>query len=94
MNAYVRFEEESSVDKALKLNGTLLKELTIRVSKADEKDIDFEKTIFVGNLPFDIREEELRHFCKTVGQVENVRVIRSPLTHMGIGIGYVRFSTK
>lgn len=57
MNAYVRFKEASTVDKALKLNGTQLKELTIRVSRADEKEMDYEKTIFVGNLPFDVREE-------------------------------------
>lgn len=56
--------------------------------------MDFERTVFVGNLPFDVREEELRQLCQTVGKVENVRVIRSPVTHMGIGIGYVRFSTK
>lgn len=56
--------------------------------------MDFEKTIFLGNLPFDVKEEELRQLCKTIGTVENIRVIRSPVTHTGIGIGYVRFSTK
>ena len=53
--------------------------------------MDFEKTIFVGNLPFEVKEEELRQFCSKVGVVENVRVIRNQFTHKGIGIAYVMF---
>lgn len=45
----------------------------------------------MGNLPFEVKEEELRQFCSKVGVVENVRVIRNQFTHKGIGIAYVMF---
>jgi RNA recognition motif-containing protein len=35
----------------------------LRVDDADKKELDFTKTIFVGNLPFKISDEQLRsHF--------------------------------
>lgn len=69
MNAYARFEDISSIEKALVLNGRLFNELTIRVTAADNKELDYEKTIFVGNLPFDTKEEELRQFCSKIGKI-------------------------
>jgi len=44
---------------------------------------DFETTIFIGNLPFIVNEEEVRsHFLSCFGENEdpilNVRLIRDP----------------
>ena len=55
---------------------------------------DFTRTIFLGNLPFIVSEEELRAQFADCGDVENVRLIRDPKTHLGKGIGYVMFKTK
>ena len=55
---------------------------------------DFTRTIFIGNLPFIVSEEELRESFADVGKIENIRLVRDPKTHLGKGIGYIMFSTK
>ena len=55
---------------------------------------DFTRTIFIGNLPFIVSEEELRSQFATSGTIENIRLIRDPKTHLGKGIGYIMFSTR
>ena len=55
---------------------------------------DFTRTIFIGNLPFVVSEEEIRGQFTDCGTIENVRLIRDPKTHLGKGIGYIMFSTK
>ena len=55
---------------------------------------DFTRTIFIGNLPFVVSEEEIRSQFTDCGTIENVRLIRDPKTHLGKGIGYIMFSTK
>ena len=55
---------------------------------------DFTRTVFIGNLPFVVSEEELRAQFADCGAIENVRLVRDPKTHLGKGIGYVMFSSK
>ena len=55
---------------------------------------DFTRTIFIGNLPFIVSEEELRAQFAPCGTIENIRLVRDPKTHLGKGIGYIMFSTK
>lgn len=59
---------------------------------------DRKKSAFVGNLPFDVKDEELyRLFCglsPSEPNVEAVRVIRDPSTSAGKGIAYVLFKTR
>jgi hypothetical protein len=63
MNGYVKFRELESAKAACELNGTLLDNLTIRVFLCLEDNVDTETTIFIGNLPLDVKEEEVRkHF--------------------------------
>lgn len=56
------------------------------------------RTVFVGNLPFDVKDEELYQlFCgmkQLEDCVEAVRVIRDPHTSLGKGIAYVLFKTR
>lgn len=75
----------------------------------DQKN-DTDSTIFIGNLPFSVNEEDLRkHFTnlqKTPSESEtshlpragdgilNVRIIRDKETYLGKGIAYVMFSSK
>lgn len=49
---------------------------------------------FVGNLPLDVSDEELRAHFSDCGDIVSVRVIRDPLTGIGKGIGFVRFADK
>ena len=55
---------------------------------------DFTRTIFIGNLPFVVSEEELRVQFVECGAIENIRLVRDPKTHLGKGIGYIMFSTR
>lgn len=59
-----------------------------------DDNLDYETTAFVGNMPLDIKEEELRAHFETAGEIVNVRVVRDKTTRKGIGIGYVRFANK
>jgi RNA recognition motif-containing protein len=87
--------------KALSLNQSLFMDKHIRVDKVkagqDEdakNDDDFNTTVFVGNLPFVVSEEEVRaHFSK-FGTIQNVRLVREPKTFIGKGIGFVMFSNE
>lgn len=55
---------------------------------------DFETTIFIGNLPWVVNEEELRSHFADCGKILNVRVIRDKETFIGKGIAYIQFSTQ
>ena len=61
---------------------------------ANQKELDVKTTIFVGNLYYKTKDEELRAFFKECGEVVSVRIIRDPQTHLGKGFAYVRFANK
>lgn len=52
MNAYVRFKNIESVEKALEMNGEVVNEHTIRVDLALKKTKTSSHAVFIGNLPF------------------------------------------
>ncbi|CAI9715113.1 RNA-binding protein 34 [Octopus vulgaris] len=93
INAYICFTERKAVPKAKSLNGTELDGLHIQVNEAKfkKKNIDHKKSAFVGNLPFDIHEQDLREHFLDCGPISNVRVIRDKITGVGKGFGYVSF---
>ena len=51
-------------------------------------------TVFVGNLPWVVSEEEVRKHFSDCGTIQNVRLIRDKDTLLGKGIGYIKFSSK
>jgi len=95
LNAYVRFEEESSVAPSLEVNGTCLENHVLRVDAAFEdstkKDKDPKKAVFLGNLDFKINEDVVRQHFLSCGKILDVRIVRDPKTGMGKGFGYVNF---
>lgn len=76
------------------MNGRKVEEHTLRVSLCLDDNLDYETTVFIGNLHLDIKEEELRTHFESVGQIVNVRIVRDKSTMKGIGIGYVKFADK
>ncbi|KAF1757779.1 hypothetical protein GCK72_014235 [Caenorhabditis remanei] len=91
---YVKYNDEESVEKALKYNGTKLEDHIVRVDKVGSKKKEFGKdlAIFVGNLPFDITEDALiTFFTEQIGQVEAVRIVRDKATGVGKGFAFVNF---
>ncbi|KAL2348933.1 hypothetical protein Fmac_002933 [Flemingia macrophylla] len=108
VHAYVVFKTEQSAQTSLSHNMTLVEGKHIRVDRACPPRkkhkgesvplYDNKRTVFVGNLPFDVKDEELYQlFCgisNLESSVEAVRVVRDPHLNVGKGIAYVLFKTK
>ncbi|GKV52908.1 hypothetical protein SLEP1_g59461 [Rubroshorea leprosula] len=108
VNAYIVFKTEQSAEASLAHNMTVVAGNHIRVDRAcpPRKKLkrenavlyDNKRTVFVGNLPFDVKDEEIYQlFCNInnlESSVEAVRVIRDPQYGMSKGIAYVLFKTR
>ncbi|CAB3370101.1 Hypothetical predicted protein [Cloeon dipterum] len=92
ISALIVFEKIDSVQKALKMNGTVVDGHHIRVDKAvKDKAVDPYSAIFIGNLPLGIEDEKLWQVFGSCGEIDSVRVVRDKNTGFGIGVGYVNF---
>lgn len=97
---YVVFKSVESVTNALKLNNTTYQSHTIRVDRANPT-VEPNRSVFVGNLPYDAEEETLRdHFVKSLMDGEDlnesegcaisgIRIVRDKETQKCKGFGYV-----
>eukprot|EP00795_Rhopilema_esculentum_P008697 gene8697-14717_t len=94
MNAYIVYEEKSETEKALAAKGTEFKGMHLRVDLAAKRAIDNKQSVFIGNLPFNVNEEDIRKHFSQCGDVDDVRVIRDKKTGAGKGFGYVTFKER
>ncbi|XP_008418572.1 RNA-binding protein 34 [Poecilia reticulata] len=95
INAYVVFKNEEGVTNALERNGMEIeKGFHIRVDRVTDKSShDHKRSVFVGNLAFDIKELAFRQHFEECGKVEGVRLVRDPNSGLGKGFGYVLFES-
>ena len=92
-NAYVVFKSTDAtvIEAALAKNNDVIEGHHIRVDRAarksDGKDGANKRSVFVGNLPFDVTEESLRAHFDDAGLdgIDNVRIVRDPRTGLGKG---------
>ena len=92
VNAYVVFDDEEAAEKALSLNGASIDGRHIRVDFAGRaKEHAYERSVFVGGLPYSADDEEVRELFTKYGDVESVRVVREPKTGTGKGFGFVTY---
>ncbi|KAM7060861.1 RNA-binding protein 34 [Acridotheres tristis] len=93
INAYVVFKEESDAQKALEENGTeIASGFHIRVDTACKTSShDNKRSVFLGNLSYDIRDDAVREHFRVCGDIVGVRVVRDRRTGLGKGFGYVLF---
>ncbi|GMJ00245.1 hypothetical protein like AT5G46840 [Hibiscus trionum] len=108
VHAYIVFKTEQSAEASLANNMAVIAGNHIRVDRAcpPRKKLkaeniplyDNKRTVFVGNLPFDVKDEEIYQlFCginNLESSIEAVRVIRDPQFGVGKGIAYVLFKTR
>lgn len=103
VNAYVVFktnENDECVKKALAMNGKQIDGHHIRVDRAKRPKAKKEtmtsrkKSVFVGNLRFDIRDDDLINHFKKVGPVAYVRIVRDRGVGLGKGFGFVVFEDR
>ncbi|PWA00046.1 hypothetical protein BB558_003890 [Smittium angustum] len=93
-NAYVLMETKEEAQLASKLNGTIFEDRHLRVdvsSNTKSEADDTKCTIFVGNLSFTAKEEDLWKLFEGCGDIEYVRIIRDSQTGLGKGFCYVKF---
>ncbi|XP_050305789.1 RNA-binding protein 34 [Anthonomus grandis grandis] len=89
---FIRFNNPEDAKKAEAENGALFMEHHIRVNCCESNDKpDESKAIFVGNMPFNVEDEELWNLFKPCGPISHIRVVRDGRTGMGKGFGYVNF---
>jgi RNA recognition motif-containing protein len=50
--------------------------------------------IYVGNLSFDVTEEELRQAFEPYGQVESASIVKDKFSGQSRGFGFVEMPTK
>ncbi|XP_073681978.1 RNA-binding protein 34-like isoform X2 [Garra rufa] len=96
INAYVIFKEEAAATDALKWNGKEIEPgFHIRVDRVSKNSgqHDHKRSIFVGNLPYDITELPLREHFEECGNVEAVRLVRDRNSGKGKGFGYILFES-
>ncbi|XP_050978020.1 RNA-binding protein 34 isoform X1 [Labeo rohita] len=96
INAYIIFKEEAAAAGALKWNGKEIEPgFHIRVDRVSKHSgqHDHKRSIFVGNLPYDITELPLREHFEECGTVEAVRLVRDRDSGMGKGFGYILFES-
>lgn len=99
-NAYVVFEDVESVKKALEMNGKLVEKHHIRVDRATRPKAKKEtlasrkKSVFVGNLRFDCRDDDLINHFEKIGSVNYVRIVRDRTSGLGKGFGFVVFHER
>ncbi|NXF05252.1 RBM34 protein, partial [Smithornis capensis] len=93
VNAYVVFKEECDAQKALKENGTeIASGFHIRVDTASKTTShDNKRSVFLGNVPYDIHDDAVREHFHVCGDVVAVRIVRDRKTGLGKGFGYVLF---
>lgn len=97
MNAYVVFKDEASAKRALALDGAVVsgRHLRVDIAAAPGK-VQENRSVFVGNLPFDVKDDDLWRFFGRVcmegeDALSTVRVVRDRVTNQGKGIAFVEF---
>ena len=103
MNAYVVFEAEESVDKAVAKSGVDYEGHKLRLDYADRAKsavgssgragVAAGLSVFVGNLPFNVSEQQLHGVFEQCGELTGVRVVRDPLLSLGKGFAFLTFAT-
>ncbi|XP_076234456.1 uncharacterized protein LOC143179224 [Calliopsis andreniformis] len=96
VHAYIRFSSEEFAKAALSMNGKIFQGNYLRVDTVcqSDKKPDLKKSVFVGNLQFNVDDNTLRKHFEGCGEIESVRVIRDNKTGVGKGFGYVNFKTE
>ncbi|EKE38119.1 hypothetical protein ENUP19_0328G0029 [Entamoeba nuttalli] len=96
-NCYAVYATSEDAEKAAKeIDGKEFLGYHLRadweVNKGKKRNI--RQTIFVGNLPFKMEEEQLRKLFSKAGEIERVKIVRESKSGMGRGIGFVTFTNK
>ncbi|CAM0876937.1 unnamed protein product [Alopecurus aequalis] len=68
-------------------------EVTVPALKPKKEDAGLDRTIFISNLPFDIKNEEVTERFSVFGKVQSFFPVLHKLTKRPRGTGFLKFST-
>ena len=68
--------------------------ITFISSPFSPRQHDTKRSVFLGNLPFDVGDDAVREHFVECGTVENVRIVRDAKTGLGKGFGYLLFAVS
>ena len=94
--AFVMFDSNEAVDRAIGLDGTEHMGRRIKVNKSSEKPpprrtAGDPNTVFVGNLSYNTNEDDIRDFFKSCGEVKDVRLAKDHMDGRPKGFAHVEF---
>ncbi|XP_063991644.1 uncharacterized protein LOC135170063 [Diachasmimorpha longicaudata] len=90
---YIVYKSKDSVNKALSFNGQKLAGNYIRVDRIGQaREADPKKSVFLGNVPWDIEDNELWETFSKCGKIDYVRTIRDRHTGCCRGVAYINFA--
>lgn len=97
-HAYVVFADDAAADAALTLNMQEFQGHLLRVDHAAPKGgkevvFDPQRSLFVGNLAHDIKDQEIIHHFGAAN-LEAVRVVRDSRTGVGKGVAFILFKSQ
>eukprot|EP00041_Stephanoeca_diplocostata_P004753 m.49698 g.49698 ORF g.49698 m.49698 type:complete len:336 (-) comp15339_c0_seq5:170-1177(-) len=86
VNAYVVYLTPEEARHAVQETGGSMevdgRHLRIDMAGGSKKH-DNQHSVFVGNVPYTVSDEDLRQFFADCGDIKSVRVVRDPLTSIG-----------
>ncbi|KAL1208177.1 Serine/arginine-rich splicing factor SC35 [Cardamine amara subsp. amara] len=65
----------------------------LKPSKEMQKNEDFERTVFIRNLPFDVTKEEVKQRFTVFGEVESLFLVIHKVTKRPEGTAFLKFKT-
>lgn len=94
VNSYIVFKNKDRVHEVMNtMNGCKFREHHLFVDSVSRPRPQVpNRSIFIGNMPFEAAEEQLfQHFAEC-GEIENLRIVRDRKHNLGKGFAYVQFA--
>ncbi|CAN8283795.1 unnamed protein product [Cochlearia groenlandica] len=81
--------ESSGVSESLKSS----KPKEVVAPKEKQENDDFQRTVFISNIPFDVSKEEVTQRFTVFGKVESLFLVLHPVTKRPKGTAFLKFKT-
>jgi nucleolar protein 12 len=92
---FVVLKSTDDIQTVLAKNQAILLDKHIRVDLgANDGKMEPKRSIFVGNLPYDITEELVYEIFQTCGEIDAIRCVRDAQTGIGKGFAFVSFMSS
>lgn len=104
MHVYIVMADVTLIDDIIgKLNMVLFMNHHLRVDRASpplngnsdlQRKWDTKKSIFIGNLPLKIKDEQVYNHFSSCGTITNIRIIKDSHSGLSKGFAFVTFANK